>query len=118
MLGVVGLLQGAAALGLGDGRAHGVGDGVGVQHDEPVHVARGAAHGLDQRRRRAQEARLVGVEDGDELHLGQVEALAQEVDAHEHVVLPEAQVAQELDAGDGVDVGVQVAHPHARARAR
>ena len=26
---------------------------------------------------------------------------------------PEAQVAQQLDAGDGVDVGVEVAHPHA-----
>ena len=30
------------------------------------------------------------------------------------VVLPQPQVAQELDAGDGVDVGVQVAHPDAQ----
>ena len=112
MLGVVGLLQGPPALGLGDGRAHGVGDGVGVQHDEAVHVARGPSHGLDQRRRRAQEPGLVGVEDGHELDLGEVEALAQEVDPDEHVVLTQAQVAQELDAGDGVDVGVQVPHPH------
>ncbi len=55
---------------------------------------------------------LVGVEDGHQLDLGEVEALAQEVDAHQDVVLAQTQVAQELDAGDGVDVGVQVAHPH------
>ena len=114
VLGVVGLLQGPAALGLGDGGPHGVGDGVGVEHDLAVHVARGAPHGLDERRRRAQEPGLVGVEDGDQLDLGEVETLAQEVDPHEHVVLPEAQVAQQLDAGDGVDVGVQVPHPHAQ----
>jgi hypothetical protein len=31
-------------------------------------------------------------------HLGQVEALAQQVDADQHVELAEAQVAQDLDA--------------------
>ena len=91
--------------------AHGVGDGVGVQHHPPVHVAGRPAHGLDERRGRAQESLLVGVEDGHQGHLGQVEALAEEVDAHQHVEAPEPQVAQELDAGDGVHVGVEVPHP-------
>ena len=62
---------------------------------------------------RAEEALLVGVEDRHQRHLGQVEALPQQVDADEHVVLAEAQVAEDLDALDGVDVGVQVAHPQA-----
>jgi hypothetical protein len=44
-------------------------------------------------------------------HLGQVEALSQQVDADQHVELAEPQVAQDLDALDGVDLGVQVAHP-------
>ena len=92
--------------------AHGVGDGVGVQHHPPVDVARRPPHGLDQGRRRAQEARLVGVEDGHQLDLGEVEALAEEVDPDQHVVLPQPQVAQELDAGDGVHVGVEVPDPH------
>ena len=35
----------------------------------------------------AQEAFLVGVEDRDQRHLGQVEALAQQVDADQHVEL-------------------------------
>ena len=113
VLGVVGLLQGPPALGLADGRAHGVGDGVGVEHDVALDVPRGAAHGLDERRGRAQEAGLVGVEDGHQLHLGQVEALAQQVDADQDVELPQPQVAQQLDAGDGVDVGVEIAHAHA-----
>ena len=46
----------------------------------------------------------------DQRHLGNVEALAQQVDADQHVELAEAQVADDLDALDRVDVGVQVAH--------
>ena len=62
---------------------------------------------------RAQEALLVGIEDRDERHLGQVEPLAQQVDADEHVELAEAQIANDLRALDRLDVGVQVAHAHA-----
>ena len=49
----------------------------------------------------------------DQRHLGQVETLPQQVDADQHVELAEAQRAQDLDALDRVDVGVQVAHPQA-----
>ena len=74
------------------------------------HVARRAAGRLDERAEVAQEAFLVGVEDRDERHLGQVEALAQQVDADEAVEHARAQVAQDLDALERGDVGVQVAH--------
>ena len=70
--------------------------------------------GLDQRAIAAQVALLVGVEDADERHLGQVETLAQQVDPHQHVEDAEAQVADDLDALEGVDVAVQVAHLDAR----
>ena len=79
-------------------------------------VAGGAADRLDEAVGRAQEALLVGVEDGDERHLGQVEALAQEVDADEDVVLAQPQLTEQLDAPQGVDLGVQVADPDALAR--
>ncbi len=46
-------------------------------------VARRPADRLDQRGAAAEEALLVGVEDRDERDLGQVEALAEEVDADE-----------------------------------
>ena len=62
---------------------------------------------------RAQEAFLVGVEDGDQRALGDVEALAQQVDADQHVEGAEPQVADDLDALQGVDVGVHVAHADA-----
>ena len=75
----------------------------------PLHVARGAADRLDQRARGAQEALLVGVEDRDQRHLGQVEPLAQQVDADQHVEVAAAQVADDLDALDRLDVGVEVA---------
>src|SRR6266545_2139578 len=61
----------------------------------------------------AQEALLVGVEDGDQGDLGQVEALAQQVDADQRVELAEPQVAEDLDALHRVDLGVQVAHAQA-----
>ena len=40
----------------------------------------------------------------DQRHLGQVETLAQQVDADQHVELAEAQVAQDLDALERVDL--------------
>ena len=61
-----------------------------------------------ERPRGAQEALLVGVEDRDQRHLGQVEAFAQQVDADQHVVHAEPQVAQDLDALERVDLRVQV----------
>ena len=49
----------------------------------------------------------------DERHLGQVETLAQQVDAHEHVELAEPQIAEDVDALERVDVRVEVAHADA-----
>ena len=59
---------------------------------------------------RAQEAFLVGVEDRDQRAFRDVEPLAQQVDADQHVEHAEAQVADDLDALQRVDVGVEVAH--------
>ena len=73
----------------------------------------GAADGLDQRRLGAQEALLVGVEDGDQRAFGNVEALAQQVDADQHVEGAEAEVADDLDALQRLDVGMHVADAHA-----
>jgi hypothetical protein len=106
---VVGDLDLAAAIGLRERGAHRGGLPVGV-HDHPaVGVARRAADRLDERGLAAQEALLVGVEDRHEGDLGQVEALAQQVDADEDVVLAQAQVADDLDALERVDLRVQVA---------
>src|SRR3954453_24208682 len=106
---VVGELDLAAAVGLRERLAHRVGLLVGVHDDLALDVAGGAADRLDERRLAAQEALLVGVEDRHERDLGEVEPLAQEVDADEDVVLAEPQVADDLDALEGVDLGVQVA---------
>jgi len=75
------------------------------------HVAGGATDGLDERGRRPEEPLLVGVEDRHERDLGQVESLTQQVDPHQHVVLAAAQLAEELDPPQRVDLGVQVPDP-------
>jgi hypothetical protein len=79
----------------------------------PVGVARGAADGLDQRGLGAQEALLVGIEDRHQPAFGDVEPLAQQVDAHQHVEGAEPQVAQDLDPLQRVDVRMHVAHADA-----
>ena len=73
-------------------------------------MPRGAADGLDQRALGAQEPFLVGVENTDERHLGDVESFAQEVDTHQYVELAQPQVADDLDPLDRFDIRVQVAH--------
>ena len=60
-----------------------------------------------------QEALLVGVEDRHEAHLGEVEALPQQVDADKDVVLAQPKLAEQLDTAQGVDLAVQVARPDA-----
>jgi hypothetical protein len=56
---------------------------------------------------------LVGIQNGHQRAFGNVEALAQQVDADQHVERAEAQIADDLDALHRVDVGVHVAHAHA-----
>ena len=94
---VEGDLLGAPAVGLVDGLAHIGADRVGVHVDFAGDVAGGAPDGLDEGRRRTEEALLVGVEDGHERDLGKVQALAQQVDADEHVEGAEPELAQQLD---------------------
>ena len=80
----------------------------------PAGVAGGPTDRLDERGLPAQEPLLVGVEDGDERDLREVEALAQEVDPDEDVVLPQAELADDGDPVERVDLGVQVARTDAR----
>ena len=107
VLGVVLLLHLAAAAGLFDRPLHRVGHLVGVEQHLGVDVAGRAADGLHQRRLAPQEAFLVGVEDGHQRDLGQVEPFAQQVHAHQHVELPLPQVAEQLDPLEGVQLAVQ-----------
>ena len=93
--------------------AHGRGHLVRVHVDLAGDVAGRAADRLDQRAAAAQEALLVGVEDRHQRHLGQVEALPEQVDADQHVVVALAQLLEQLDAAQRVDLGVQVADPDA-----
>ncbi len=101
---VVGVLLFAAAVGLGDRAFHAAGHAVGIEDHPAVDVARGAADGLDQRGLAAQEAFLVGVEDADQPAFGNVEPFAQQVDADQHVVDAQPQVADQLDALQRLDV--------------
>ena len=106
---VIGDLFRPAPVGFAHGALHRAGDPVGIHDDAAIDVARGAAGRLDQRGFGAQEAFLVGIEDRHQPAFGNVEPLAQQVDADQHVEGAQAQVAQDLDPFDRVDVGMHVA---------
>ena len=107
---VVGHLPLTSALGFADGLAHRIGDLVGVKDGLAVQVARRPADRLDEAAFRAQEAFLVGVQDRHQGHLRNVQPLAQEVDAHQHVKSAKPQIPDDLHAFHRVDVTVQVPH--------
>ncbi len=110
---VVRQLLDAATLGLAHGFFHGLGDAVGIQNRPPVQVAGCAADGLDQAALGPQEAFLVRVQNRHQRHLGNVQALAQQVDAHQHIKSAQAQVSQNFHPLHRVHVAVQVTHLHA-----
>ena len=87
------------------------GDLVGVEHDLGVDMPRRPADRLDQRGLAPEEPLLVGVEDADHRDLGQVEPLAQQVDPHQGVEGPLAQLAEDRDPLEGIQLGVQPLAP-------
>ena len=92
---VEGFLERTAPRRLVHGLAHGVRHAVGIHDHLAVGVSRGTSHGLYESTTVAQKSLLVCVEYRHKRHLGDVEALAQEVDAHEHVDLAHAQLADD-----------------------
>src|SRR5206468_1745147 len=88
-----------------------------------AHLPPQRAHALRQLRGRQRRelvlllgdrhGQVVRLADGDQRHLRQVETLAQQVDADQHVELAAPQVADDVDTLDGLDVGVDVAHADA-----
>ncbi len=113
MGGVVSQLLGAAAFGLVDGAAHGIRHRVGVQDRHAVEVARCAADGLDEAAFGAQKAFLVRIQDRHQRHFGNIQSLAQQIDAHQHVEGAQPQVTDDLHALDRIHIRVQIAHAHA-----
>ena len=100
----------AAIIGDRDQRLHALGDGVGKENNFAIDVARRATGGLDERGLAAQKAFLVRIENADERNLGKIETFAEQIDPDENIEIGGAQSAQNLDALDGVDVAVQIAH--------
>ena len=62
---------------------------------------------------RPEKALLVRIENGNERYLGNVEALTQQVDADQHIVHAETQIAHQLLPLDGLNIVVHIAHLNA-----
>src|SRR5664280_1725705 len=108
MLLVVRQLILAAPARLRHGAAHRARDLVGVHDDGAGHVAGGPSHGLQEGRLTAQEPFLVGVQNGDQGDLRQVQTFAQQVDADQDVDVARAQLSQDVNACERIQVAVQI----------
>ena len=107
---VVGHLNGAPPFRFRDGLGHRIGHVVGVEQGNATDVPSRTANGLDQGAFRPQKAFFVGIQDRHQGDLRQIQAFPQQVDAHQDVVLAVAQVLNDLDALNGVNLRVHVAH--------
>ena len=105
---VVKLLLDAPSFGLLQCAPHAVGDLVGVEDRLALDVARCTSYRLDKRLLGTEKAFLVGVQHCHQADLGQVQPLAQQVDADDHIVHAQPQIAQYLDPLQRVDVAVQI----------
>ena len=66
---------------------------------------------MNQGTLRPQKALFIGIQDRHERHLRQIQALPQQVHPHQNVVLPEAQILDDLDPLDRVNLRVEITHP-------
>lgn len=105
---IVLMLNGSSSFGFVDGGFHGRGDGIGVENNGAVSVASGSSDGLYEAASAAKEAFFVGVKDGDQGDFGDVEAFAKKVNADEDIKEPFSEVANEVHAFDGMDIGMEV----------
>ena len=96
MLLVIGGLDGAAAGGLVNGALHRVCHSVGVKNGSAVQVSSAASDGLNQRACGTQESFFIRIENCHQGNLGQIQSLAQEIDANQYIELAFAQIAQDL----------------------
>ena len=106
---VVGVLNAAAAIGFADRVVHRGRHLVGIHDHAALSVSGGASDRLDQAGRTAEEALLVGVQNGDQRDLGQIQTLAQQIDADQNVKLRHAQVADDLHPLQRPDIRVHIA---------
>src|SRR5207237_8126801 len=102
-----------APVGLIDGTFHRIGHPVRIQDCPAIDVARSPADSLNERIARPQESFFIRVENGDERYLRQIESLAKQINADQHVEFTAPQAAQDLDAIERCDLGVQLSALHA-----
>ena len=85
MLCIKGDLLGATAFGLVNGAAHRIGNAIGIQDCLAIHIARSPTDGLNQAAFRAQKAFLIGIQNSNQRHLGNIETLSQQVNPNQDI---------------------------------
>ena len=109
---VIGLLNGAPAVGLVYGVSHGIGNFVGIEDHQAIGISRCPACGLGQGAIVAEETFFIGIEDSDEGHLWQIESFAEQVNADQHIELAQSKIAQDFHPFHRIHFGVDISHAY------
>lgn len=96
------------ALCLVNSAPHGVGNLVSIHNNLAIDITGGTTGSLRQRAVIAQEALLVGIENSHKAYLRQVKTLTQQVHAHNDVIIPFAQVIENLNSFKCIDSAVDI----------
>ena len=106
-------LLNTAALGFLQGAIHGSGDLIGIHNHAPLHIAGRAANRLDKRRFRAQEALFIRIQNRHQSAFGDIKPFAQQVNPDQHVKGPKAQIPQNFDPLNRINIRMHIAHANA-----
>src|SRR5262245_53205028 len=106
MLVIEGCLQTTATIGLVNRQLHRADDGIRIENDRAMNIASGSTDRLDEGAIGAQEALFVGVEDSDQGYFRQIEAFAEEVNSDQNIKDTHAQLSNNLDPLEGLDIRV------------
>ena len=108
MLFVVCHLLLATSVGLIDGLLHGLSNGLSIHDGKSMNIAGSTSYNLNERAMVAQKSLIVSIEDGYEGHFRKVQSFAQEVNANEHVVGAGAEIVDDIDTIESVNIGMDV----------
>ena len=99
---IMGNLKFSTALGFIHRPLHRPGDFISVENRFTLQISCRTANGLDQRLLRAQKALFVRIKDSDQGHLWHIQPFTQQIDAHQHIKLPQTQITDNLDPLYGI----------------
>ena len=93
---------------------HAIRHPIGIEDHLTVHITCCTTCCLCQRAMRAQEPLLIGIQNSNQRNFRQIQTLAQQIDANQHIKDTQAQIPNDFHALYRFDIMMQISHTNAR----